>query len=179
MSAWIALFRGINVGGRNSLPMKDLVRELEALGLREVRTYIQSGNVVFESSKKVPATLGAQIAARIEKRHGFAPEVLILGAGELERAVRSNPFPKATADPKSLHLFFLASSPDSPDLDALTAVKSRSERFRLLGRVFYLHAPDGIGRSKLATKVEKALGVAATARNWRTVDKLCAMLRAE
>ncbi len=159
--------------------MKELVHELNALDLQEIRTYIQSGNAVFESSKKVPAALGAQIASRIEKRHGFKPHVLILSAGAFERALRSNPFPKAVSDPKTLHLFFLASPPESPDLDALTAVQSRTERFQLMGRAFYLHAPDGIGRSKLAVKVEKALGVATTARNWRTVDNLLKMLSAE
>ena len=159
--------------------MKELVQELDALDLQEIRTYIQSGNAVFESSRKVPATLGAQIASRIEKRHGFKPHVLILSASAFESALRSNPFPEAASDPKTLHLSFLASAPESPDLDALTAVQSPAERFRLIGQVFYLHAPDGIGRSKLAAKVEKALGVATTARNWRTVDNLRKMLSAE
>ena len=179
MSRWVALFRGINVGGKNSLPMKELVHELEALGLQEIRTYIQSGNVVFESSKKVSATLAAQIASRIEKRHGFEPHVLILGAAGFEEALRRNPFPEAVSDPKTLHLFFLESTPESPNLEALTAARSPTERFRLIGQAFYLHAPDGIGRSKLAAKVEKALGVATTARNWRTVDNLRKMLSAE
>ncbi|MCZ6698847.1 MAG: DUF1697 domain-containing protein [Planctomycetota bacterium] len=179
MSTWIAFFRGINVGGKNSLPMKDLVRELEALDLRDVRTYIQSGNAVFESPKKVPATLGARIASRIEKRHGFKPQVLILSAGALEKAIRSNPFPEAASEPKSLHFCFLASLPRSPDIDALTAAQTRTERFRLIGQVLYLHTPDGIGRSKLAATVEKALGVTVTARNWRTVDSLREMLSSQ
>ena len=105
--------------------------------------------------------------------------MLILSASAFESALRCNPFPEAAADPKTLHLLFLASAPDSPDLDALAAVQSPTERFRLIGQVFYLHAPDGIGRSKLATKVEKALGVATTGRNWRTVDNLRKMLSAE
>lgn len=179
MYTWVAFLRGINVGGKNSLPMKELVRELEALELRNVRTYIQSGNAVFESAKKVPANLGTRIASRIEERYGFKPHVLILSATAFEKAVQANPFPEAASEPKTLHLSFLASSPKSPDIDALTAVQTPTERFRLIGQVFYLHAPDGIGRSKLATKVEKAMGVDATARNWRTIDSVREMLSSQ
>lgn len=179
VSTWVALFRGINVGGKNSLPMKELVRELEALDLQNVRTYIQSGNAVFESPKKVPTTLATGVASRIEKRHGFRPQVLILSASAFEKAIQSNPFPEATSEPKTLHFYFLKSLPTSPDFDSLTAAQTRTERFRLIGQVMYLHAPDGIGRSKLAVKVEKALGVAVTARNWRTVDRLREMLSSQ
>ena len=93
--------------------------------------------------------------------------------------IRSNPFPEAASEPKSLHFCFLASSPRSPDIDALTAAQTRTERFRLIGQVLYLHTPDGIGRSKLAATVEKALGVTVTARNWRTVDSLREMLSSQ
>ncbi len=178
MATWIALLRGINVGGRNILPMKELVRDLESLGLEDVRTYIQSGNAVFRAAGEEPSGLGEKIAATIEKRHGFRPQVLLLAAGELQDAIAANPFPEAEAEPKSLHLSFLAAPPPAPDLEALRAVKSPTERFHLTDRVFYLHAPDGIGRSKLAAKVEKRLGVPITARNWRTVSKLRQMTRA-
>jgi uncharacterized protein (DUF1697 family) len=172
MSTWIALFRGINVGGRNILPMKELVRDLEALELEDVRTYIQSGNAVFRSSGEAAADLGARIAAKVEERHGFRPHVLVLSAGQLRDAIESNPFPEAEGEPKTLHLSFLASPAEAPDVASLNELRSPSERFHLTDTVFYLHAPDGIGRSKLAAKVEKLLGVAATARNWRTVRKL-------
>ncbi len=175
MSTWIALFRGINVGGRNVVPMKELVHDLRSLGLEDVRTYIQSGNAVFRAADGDAAELGATIAVKVEESHGFRPQVLVLSAGELEDAIRSNPFPEAEAEPKTLHLFFLASPPPAPDLDALAAIRSPSERFELTDRVFYLHAPDGIGRSKLAAKAERLLGVAVTARNWRTVGKLLEM----
>ena len=131
MSTWIVLFRGINVGGKNVLPMDELVRDLQSLHLEGVKTYIQSGNAIFRSSRKVSAALGAKIAAKIEDRHGFRPHVLILSADQLENAMESNPFPEAEAEPKTLHLFFLASPPAAPDIESLSAAKSPSEwRFR-------------------------------------------------
>jgi len=174
MTPYVALLRGINVGGKNKLPMKDLVAILEDLGCESVTTYIQSGNVAFRCKKK--PKLAEAIGAAIRKRHGFAPEVMLLDGAQLRKAVRDNPFP--TKDGKALHFYFLDSRPKKPDLDRLTAVKARSERFELKNAVFYLHAPDGIGRSKLATMVERSLGVAATARNWNTVAKLLEMIEA-
>ncbi len=178
MTTWIALFRGINVGGRNLLPMKELSRDLGALGLEDVRTYIQSGNVVFRSARSDSAALSAGIATRVEESHGFRPHVLLLTAGQLDAAIEANPFPEAEAEPKTLHLFFLAAPPATPDLEALERAKAPAERFQLTDPVFYLHAPGGIGRSKLAANAEKLLGVPATARNWRTVQKLRQMAQA-
>ena len=178
MSTYIALFRGINVGGRNILPMRDLVRELEALDCEDVRTFIQSGNAVFQYPEKNTAALGVKIAKKIEDRHGFRPRILILNARQLHKAIASNPFPDAEAEPRTLHLLFLASPPPAPKIDALNGAKLSSERFQLTDHVFYLHAPEGIGRSKLAANVEKLLGVPATGRNWRTVMKLAEMVGA-
>jgi len=96
----------------------------------------------------------------------------VLTAEELRNAAAANPFPSATNEPKSLHLYFLAETPQNPDVQALNQLKSDNESFKLIGKVFYLHAPDGIGRSKLAARAEKLLGVQATARNWNTVAKL-------
>lgn len=172
MPTWIALFRGINVGGHNLLPMKALASELETLKLKQVRTYIQSGNVVFESPAKTAAPLAKKISALVEKRHGFSPQVLLLSTEELQTAINDNPFPKAVDDPKTLHFFFLSKPPSNPNLTAIEEIQSPTESYVLQGRVFYLHAPDGIGRSKLVRQVEKLLGVAATARNYRTVEKL-------
>lgn len=175
MQTWIALFRGINVGGNNILPMATLKGELEALKLKQVRTYIQSGNVVFDSPEKTAASLARKIAEQVEKHHGFRPGVLVLSHQDLLTAIQSNPFPTAMADPKALHFFFLAERPVSPNLQALNAAKAPTENYKLIDRVFYLHAPDGIGRSKLAANVEKHLGVVTTARNYRTVENLSAM----
>ena len=179
MSTWIALFRGINVGGNNILPMKDLKADLEDLKLEAVKTYIQSGNVVFRSKSKSPKALAAKISARVEARHGFKPKVFLLSIADLEDAMRSNPFPEGESEPKTLHLGFLSSKATAPNLDAMKAAMSKSERFRLTDTVFYLHAPDGIGRSKLAAGAEKWLGVSVTGRNWRTVQKLVDMARSD
>jgi uncharacterized protein (DUF1697 family) len=175
MKTIIALFRGINVGGRNKLPMRDLVAVLEDLGLTDVKTYIQSGNAAFHADGVDSAELSDAITATIQKRHGFAPQVLLLGISDLAEAIAANPFPEAETDPKMLHLFFPASMPPAPDLDSLAKIQLDSEQFALKGTVFYLHAPDGIGRSKLAAKVEKALGVPVTARNWRSATKIMEM----
>ena len=176
MSTYIALFRGINVGGRNSLPMRDLVSLFEALGMQNVRTYIQSGNVVFESRKVVAAELSDRVGAAVNKHHGFTPHLLVLKSAELIEAMSANPYPEAESDPKSVHLTFLSSVPESPDLESLENIKRESEQFMLEGKVFYLHAPEGIGRSKLAARIERSLGVAGTARNWRSVRAIEAMV---
>lgn len=175
MNTYIALLRGINVVGNHALPMKQLIQHFESLGCDNVRTYIQSGNVVFQSASKLSSRLCENIAKRIEQSHGFAPQVLILTAELVERAMRANPFPEGEAEPRSLHLFFLATKPKSPDLHSLDRLKTNTERFRLVDQVFYLHTPDGFGRSKLAARAERLLGVPATARNWRTVKTLVEM----
>lgn len=175
MTNYIALFRGINVGGNNLLLMKDLVAALENLGCQDVATYIQSGNAVFRSEVTDTSLLSDRIKAAIGESHGFEPMVLVLESEELEKAVRSNPFPEAESEPKTLHAYFLATPPERPDLEALEGIKGDRERFALGDRVFYLHAPDGIGRSKLAANAEKLLGIPTTARNWRTVSKLMEM----
>jgi len=172
MNTYIALFRGINIGGHHILPMSELVELLDGLGLRNIRTYIQSGNVIFQSDKAAVSELSEKIGAAIGRGHGFTPHVFLLELDELEKTIMSNPFPEAESQPKTLHLYFLASVPENPDLDKLKNMKSDSERFVLKDRIFYLHAPEGVGRSKLAAGVEKALGVTVTARNWRSVCKI-------
>ncbi|MFT7465316.1 MAG: hypothetical protein ACI9EF_003681 [Pseudohongiellaceae bacterium] len=176
MQTWIALFRGINVGGNNILPMAELRQDLEELKLKNVRTYIQSGNAVFESAAKTTASLTKKISDRIEERHGFRPALLIISHETLLSAIACNPFPDAVEDPKTLHFNFLAEPATHADVKALQACKAPTETFKLTDQVFYLHAPDGIGRSKLAAKAEKHLGVVATGRNFRTVDKLLSMV---
>jgi len=168
--------RGINVGGANRLPMAELRDELEGLGMASVRTYIQSGNVVFDAPDADTAeALAGRIGVTIEARHGFRPRVLVLSAMRFREAMEANPFTEGEAEPQTLHLFFLAGPPDEIDLPAFRAAASPTERFLLGDRVFYLHAPDGIGRSKLAARAEALLGVPATARNWRTVTRVWEM----
>jgi uncharacterized protein (DUF1697 family) len=172
MTTYIALFRSLNVGGKNRLPMKELVAVLENVGAREIKTYIQSGNAVFFSRQSDPKLLSDKITAAVKKARGFEPYVLVLELEDLESAIRNQPFPEALTDQKTLHAGFLASVPSKPNLARLETLKSNSERFQLIDKVFYLHAPECVGRSKLAAGAEKLLGVPMTDRNWRTVCKL-------
>jgi uncharacterized protein (DUF1697 family) len=172
MKTYIALFRGINVGGKNSLPMQELVVILESMGARKIKTYIQSGNAVFQSAEKNLSQFSKRLTAEIKERRDFEPHVIIVGLDAIEKAMADNPFPEAEADPSSLHLGFLAAVPKTPDLQKLDRLRKESERFHLSERVFYLHAPEGVGRSKLAASAEKLLGVPMTDRNWRTVCKI-------
>lgn len=178
MNTFVALLRGINVGGHNKLPMKELASVLGAIALSNVRTYIQSGNVVFQSKSGDQEELSQAIRAAVLESHGFAPEVLILSSRELHEAIAGNPFLDGEFEPKTLHLSFMATTPLDPDFDRLESLRAPKERFLLSENVFYLHAPDGIGRSKLAASVEKAMGVTLTARNWRSVTKIMSMAAA-
>lgn len=177
MNTWIALFRGINVGGKHILPMKDLRELLEQDGCTDVKTYIQSGNAVFRSPVSDASRVATGLRNAVAKSRGFEPQVLILTRKDLEKAVAANPFPEADANPKSLHLFFLAEKPGKPDTKAMDGIKTRTESYVLRDQVFYLHAPAGFGISKLAQRTERFLGVDATARNWRTVSTILALSR--
>lgn len=177
MTTWIALFRGINVLGNRLLPMKGLATLLEREGFTGVRTYIQSGNVVFQSSRGTADSLAKRIGNLVLQGYGFHPQVFVLSVREFASAAATNPFPKAKADPKALHLFFLSELPRSPDLESLNRLKTGREAFALRGKIFYLHTPDGFGVSKLAARAERFIGVGTTARNWRTVSVLLEMVR--
>lgn len=170
MQTWIALIRGINVGGKHIVPMKDLVKLLEANGFEAVKTYIQSGNVVFRK----PGDPGEEMEQLMERRFGFRPAVFLLTAEALKAAEAGNPFPADVG--KAVHFFFLDQAPASVDYELLDSLKAPSEDYKLTGKVFYLYAPDGIGRSKLVDKIGKALpGVTMTARNLNTIRKLLEM----
>jgi uncharacterized protein (DUF1697 family) len=170
MATWVALLRGVG-GGIRPLSMRDLTVALEGIGLDNVRTYIQSGNVVFSSAKAAPRLAG-EIERCIEKKFGFHSRTFVLSVSELQKAAKGNPFPQADAKPQTLHLFFLAQPAKAAQLDAMNEIKAKSEQFVLKNQVFYFYTPQGFGTSKLAAKAERLLGVDATARNWRTVGKL-------
>ena len=176
MKTYIALFRGINVGGKNMLPMQELRSVLEKFGARNAKTYIQSGNAVFQFNGK-GIGFADKISAEIGKRHEFKPYVLLLDSGDLERVIAANPFREAEAVPKNLHIIFLSGLPKKDALTALEKIKKESEQFRLKGNVFYLHAPEGVGRSKLVANMERQFGVPTTGRNWRTVTKIVEMVK--
>ncbi len=172
MNTFIALLRGINVGGKNILPMKTLVSVLESLGANQIQTYIQSGNVVFVYHGKDASLLSQQISRVIAEQIGFSPIVIVLSLHEFENAIMNIPFENQTINPTNLHIGFLDSKPDQPDLSKMESLKASSEQFQLIDQVFYPYAPMGIGRSRLATKAEKLLGVPMTDRNFRTAQKL-------
>lgn len=176
MKIWIALFRAVNVGGKNKVTMVQLKSVFESVGCENVRTYIQSGNVVFSSNIRSKPKLQNVIADATESQFGFRPHVMLLSDTELQSAITSNPFPKATDDPKKLHFYFLQGQPNPADVSSLDQLASNSEQYQIHGNVFYLHAPDGVGTSKLASSVERRLKVPATARNFSTVHKLAAMI---
>lgn len=172
---FIALFRGINVGGHNRAPMAELRGMLGELGLEGVRTYVQSGNAVF----RAPDTTAPDVARRIEEAFaagfGFPSRVLVLGVDDWAALIGRNPFPEIAGEPTKLHLFVLEREPDPENLRALQEKATRlsgeqaQDRFVLRDKALYLHAPNGIGRSKLAELIGRTLKVDMTARNWRTV----------
>lgn len=157
--------------------MSALVDILQQLHCHGIKTYIQSGNAIFRSNVAQATHLAKEIANTIQQQHGFRPEVLLLSRNELEKAAAANPYSKTSTNGKDLHLFFLEEKPTKTDLKKLAALQNESEQFTLNDRFFYLYAPQGIGRSRLATGVEKALGVTATARNWNTLCKLLELVQ--
>jgi uncharacterized protein (DUF1697 family) len=170
MNTYIVLLRGINVGGNNILPMKQLVVLLEKNKFQNVRTYIQSGNIVLESEMP-PENIGSLI----ETQFGFKPDILILDKQEFLKAVNNNPF--QTTIGNHLHFNFCKQKPDA-DIVKIEESKTTTEEYSIIDKVVYFYAPDGIGRSKLAAKMEKFLGVSVTARNLNTVNKLVEMIAA-
>jgi uncharacterized protein (DUF1697 family) len=169
MNNYVVLLRGINVGGKNILPMKELTSLLEHEGYENVNTYIQSGNVVLSASKDPRNEIGGLVY----KKFGFTPEVVTLTEGEFNASVLNNPY--RTHEGKFVHFYFCNEAPNI-DIEKLEKLAIESERYTLTDQVFYLHTPDGFGRSKLAAKVESCLGVSATARNLNTINKLKTML---
>ncbi len=172
MNTYVALFRGINVGGKNALPMKELVAVFESLGARNIKTYIQSGNAIFQCSEKNISRFSNKIGIEIESRFGFSPQMVVLELAEIEKVIANNPFKEAELLPDTLHVGFLATLPVKQDFSKLESIKIQSERFLLIDKIFYLHAPEGFGRSKLAANTERLIGVPMTFRNWRTLSKI-------
>ncbi len=172
MQKWVALLRGVNVGGKNKLPMVELKTYLSALGLRDIKTYIQSGNVIFYSDESNASILSRIIADLVLDKFGFTPKIIVLTIDELQVTIDNCPFMVSEDEGNLLHYFFLQQDPANPNIQELNAIALPSERWQIKNSAFYLYTPDGFGRSKLAIKAEKLLGVATTARNWRTISKI-------
>jgi uncharacterized protein (DUF1697 family) len=179
MPAYVAMLRGINVGRGKIVKMERLRASFEALGFGGVRTYVQSGNVIFESRRKPSAILSKQIEERIRCDFGFAVPVLLKTSKEMEQIIRGNPLLKEKAiDHSKLHVTFLSDAAPKTAFNDLKALATNRERVRVLNREIYLSCPDGYGRTKLSnTAIEKKLSTVATTRNWRTVNALLGMMQ--
>jgi uncharacterized protein (DUF1697 family) len=168
----IVLLRGVNVGGRNKLPMPALRVALEGAGMREVATYVQSGNVVLED-----AATGDELARRCEAliadRFGLQVAVVVRTREQLTRVVRRDPLGEVADQPKLYQVSFCAAKPSKEALDKVATRAAEGERIVAHGSEIYAWFPHGVGRSRLAAQLAKQdLGVVATARNWTTVTKL-------
>ena len=180
MSATIALLRAINVGGHGKVPMSDLRMLFTALGFADVRTLLQTGNVVFESDGKSSAELEPMLETEAAKRLDLRTDFLVRTAEELAHVIDHNPFPdEAREDPGHLLVMFLKQAPETTAVGALRATVKGREVIHVEGNHAYITYPDGIGASRLTnTVVESRLATRGTGRNWNTVLKLAALVRA-
>lgn len=173
MARYIALLRGINVGGNKKVPMARLRELMEGLGYTDVATLLQSGNAVFTSPEKNPARLVKQLEAAIAGEFGFEVPVIVRTRDELAQAIEANPLPGAEDAPSQFLVTFLSGEPDPKRLKEIDAAAYLPDEFRVVGREIYARFPHGIRDSKLATVLGgPRLGVTPTARNWSTVTKL-------
>jgi uncharacterized protein (DUF1697 family) len=169
----IALLRGVNVGGKNKLPMKDLAVLFVAAGCSDVVTYIQSGNVVFKAKPAVARRISTTIAQAIASKFGLKVPVVTRSVEELRRAAQSNPFLRRATDTKFLHVAFLLDEPEAGQIAALDPRRSPPDEFEVRGREIYLHCPNGMADTKLTNAYfDSKLATVSTARNWNTVTKL-------
>lgn len=178
VAGFAALLRGINVGGHRRVPMADLRDVLGGLGFDDVKTYLQSGNATFSATGVASDELEGSIGAALADRFGFDVDVLVRAADEFAAVMAANPFSEeAASDPTRVHAVFLATPLAEGRLEAIGVDCFAPDRVEQGDRVVYLHVPDGLGRSKLAAALSDArLGVATTARNWRTVEAIGGLL---
>jgi uncharacterized protein (DUF1697 family) len=169
---YVGLLRGVNVGGKNKVPMAALRAVVESLGHTEVSTFIQSGNVVFTTAGSIePKSLAVAIARQL----GIDIAVVLRTRRELERVVAANPFTRV--DPSKLHVGFMLQKPSTAVAAKLDAERFRPDEFAVRGRELYLHLPNGMGRSKLPGYLDRQLNIPTTVRNWNTVTKLLELAR--
>lgn len=175
MDTRIVLLRGINLGPRNRISMPELRELLEGAGFEQVRTYVQSGNVVLRSDA-APEQVAQECQQLLAGALGLDIDVVVRTRDELAEVVRRDPLAKVAVNPKRYQVSFLERQLDPQVVDELAAVASESERLVAIGRELYAWHPDGVARSRLwARLASRAVGVSATARNWSTVTALLAM----
>lgn len=173
MATYVALLRGVNVGG-NTIKMERLRELWSELGFKNVRTYVQSGNVVFDAGGS-PSRWSPLIEQRLAGETRLPVSVILRTPAQLRATIAGNPFLKETGiDSAKLHVTFLAGAPGKDALKTLSAAKAGADRLCVSGNEIYLHCPNGYGGTKLSNNaLEKLLSVRATTRNWNTVNKLC------
>ena len=178
-STYIALLRGINVGGHKIIKMDQLRKAFEELGFENVATYVQSGNVVFRSPKKASEQLSGKIEEMLLRRFSMSVPVIVRTAKEVDEVLRNNPFLKERGtDVTRLHVTFLSHTPQKAAVRGLDAIAAGPDRFHCRGQEIYLYCPNGFAGTKLSINAfEKVLAVGATTRNWNTVNKLHEMTR--
>lgn len=175
---FVALFRGINVGGKNKLPMAALTPLFADAGAGDIRTYIQSGNVLFTASLRAVDGIVTKVERAVAERFGLRVPIVLRSAVELGRIATEHPFFARDVDPKLLHVVFLADAPSARAVASLDGERSPPDRFQVVGREIYLHLPNGAGRSRLTNDYfDRTLGTLSTARNWRTVLTLAELAR--
>ena len=169
----IALLRGINVGGKNRLQMKELAAMFVDAGCQGVRTYIQSGNVLFLSEPALNEKIPSLVSTAIMNRFGYAVPVITRTSRELGAVVRANPFVGTGADVDKLHVVFLSDQPDTASAESLDPDRSPGDEFVVAGSEVYLYCPGGFARTKLTNSYfDSRLSTTSTTRNWKTVVKL-------
>jgi uncharacterized protein (DUF1697 family) len=182
MASHVALLRGINVGGRNKVPMAELREVVASLGHTGVTTYIQSGNVLFSTDETDTAKLAAALEAAIEDRFGIWSAVVVLSRDDLAGVLSGNPYTDEP-DSRRVHVVFLNAEPAQDMLDRIAAAQARAaamgarDTVTVVGRALFLHTPDGYGNSELAKSLSnaKTRNVVATARNWATATRLLSL----
>jgi uncharacterized protein (DUF1697 family) len=174
----VALLRGVNVGGKNKLPMKELAGIFKEEGCEHVQTYIQSGNVVFRAAPRVVSRLPNAIAGRIAAKYGYRTPVVLRTAEQMRAIVANNPFLAAGSAEDLLHVLFLAKKPDPVRIATLDPQRSPPDSFSVCGRDIYLRLPNGAGQTKLTNAYfDGKLDTISTGRNWQTVIKLLELMQ--
>jgi uncharacterized protein (DUF1697 family) len=179
MNTLVSLLRGINVGPTKTVKMEDLVALYESLGLKDVRTYLRSGNVLFDSPGTDLENVSVMLEEQITRSVGFPVKVLVRTGDHFQDIIRNNPFLQGIShDIKGLHVTFLSTDPPGTSVNEVHAIKDQVDRFIIAGKEVYLLCPKGYGRTRFSnTFFEKKLGVAATTRNWKTVTTLAEMAK--
>jgi uncharacterized protein (DUF1697 family) len=179
MTTFVSLFRGINVGGHQAIQMNELKELHESLGLKNVVTYIQSGNVVFTGDDVDLAQLPGQIEDAFAQKFGFHVNVMVRTSAQLEDIIANNPFQnQPMKESKWVVVLFMETRPESTALEDLQKTYTGPEELYLIGQELYIYYPNGIGRSKLTLSlIEKKLKTSGTGRNWNTILQLQKMTR--